>query len=59
MARVFKSVNNTRTEKKYCIMQAPHVDYVKLSWTGNTAEIFSTKEIYFCFPRRKKFVAAS
>ena len=42
MARVFKSVNNTRTEKKYCIMQAPHVDYVKLSWTGNTAEIFST-----------------
>ena len=40
-------------------MQAPHVDYVKLSWTGNTAEIFSTSEIYFCFPRRKKFVAAS
>ena len=40
-------------------MQAPHVDYVKLSWTGNTVEIFSTSEIYFYFPRRKKFVAAS
>ena len=28
-------------------MQAPHVDYAKLSWTGNTAEIFSRREIYF------------
>ena len=32
MTRVFENVNNTRTDKKYCIMQAPHVDYVKLSW---------------------------
>ena len=39
-------------------MQAPHVDCVKLSWTGNSAEIFSRKGIYFFFPRRKKFVAA-
>ena len=40
-------------------MQAPLIDYVKLSWTGNTGHegIFSTKEIYFFFPR-KKFVAA-
>ena len=28
-------------------MQAPHVDYVKLSWTRNAAEIFSRGEVYF------------
>ena len=39
-------------------MQAPHVDYVKLSWTENTAEIFSRSKINFFFPWRKKFVAA-
>ena len=39
-------------------MQAPHVACVKLSWTGNSAEIFSRNGIYFFSSRRKKFVAA-
>jgi len=39
-------------------MQAPRVDYEKMSRTGNTAEIFSRSEIYFFFPRRKQFLAA-
>ena len=39
-------------------MQGPHVDYVKLSWTVNTAEIFSRSKIYFFFPWRKRFVTA-
>ena len=48
-----------KVEKWYCMMQAPHIVYVKLSWTRNTGHegIFSPKEIYFFF-LRKKFVAA-
>ena len=48
-----------KVEKWYCMMQAPYIDYVKLSWTRNTGHegTFSPKEIYFFF-LQKKFVAA-